>query len=102
MELNATRNVGQLASGDFTQQVVGTRIRVNVSADLQFNSYLQYDNESESFGTNTRVRWTFSPVGDLFVVYNHNVRTLDPLTRDHTLRFDSNQVAVKVQYAFRY
>jgi hypothetical protein len=102
VELNATRNVGRLAEGNFTQQVVGTRFRVNVSPDLQFNSYVQYDNESESFGTNTRVRWTFSPVGDLFVVYNHNLRTLDPLTRDRTFRFDSNLLLVKLQYAFRY
>ena len=102
VEINATRNEGRLAEGSFTQQLVGTRLRVNVSPDLQFNSYLQYDNESDSFGTNTRVRWTFNPAGDLFVVYNHNLRTLDPLTRDRQLRFASNQLLIKVQYAFRY
>jgi hypothetical protein len=101
-EFNATRNEGRLAEGSFTQQVVGTRLRVNVSPDLQFNSYVQYDNESDSFGTNTRVRWTFTPAGDLFVVYNHNLRTLDPLTRDRQLRFTSNQLLVKVQYALQY
>jgi hypothetical protein len=41
-------------------------------------------------------------VGDLFVVYNHNLRTLDTLTRDRSLRFDSNQLLMKVQYAFRF
>jgi len=97
VELNATRNEGRLAEGSFTQQLVGTRLRVNVSPDLQFNSYLQYDNESDSFGTNTRVRWTFNPAGDLFVVYNHNLRTLDPLTRDRQLRLTSNQLLVKLQ-----
>ena len=102
VELNATRNVGRLSEGDFTQQVIGTRLRVNISPDLQFNSYLQCDNDSDSFGTNTRLRWTFSPVGDLFVVYNHNMRTLDPLTRERQLRFESNRLLVKVQYAFRY
>lgn len=101
-ELNATRNEGRLAEGSFTQQVVGTRLRVNVSPDLQFNSYVQYDNESKTFGTNTRVRWTFTPTGDLFVVYNHNLRTLDPLTRDRQLRFISNQLLVKLQYALQY
>src|SRR5688572_1391578 len=103
MEFNATRNVGRLAEGDFTQQVVGTRARVNVSPDLQFNSYLQYDNTTDSFGSNTRVRWTFSPLGELFVVYNHNIRELAPtpgVPRDW--RFDSNQLLVKLQYAWRY
>jgi hypothetical protein len=48
------------------------------------------------------VRWTFRPAGDLFVVYNHNLRTLDPLTRDRQLRFTSNQLLVKLQYALQY
>ena len=103
VEMNGTRNVGRLAEGRFTQQVIGTRFRVNVSPDLQFNSYVQYDDESDSFGTNTRVRWTFSPVGDLFVVYNHNVNELlDRLDRHRGWAFASNQLLIKLQYAFRY
>jgi hypothetical protein len=103
LELNGTRNVARLQEGDFTQNVIGTRVRVNISPDLQFNSYLQYDNQTERFGTNARVRWTFSPVGDLFVVYNHNVNELrDVLDRHRGWRFTSNQLLVKAQYAFRY
>jgi hypothetical protein len=103
LEMNGTRNVGRLRAGNFTQNVIGTRLRVNISPDLQVNSYLQYDNQSESFGTNTRLRWTFSPVGDLFVVYNHNVSELsDRLDRHRGWRFVSNQLLVKAQYALRY
>ena len=103
MEFNATRNLGRLAEGDFMQQVLGTRVRLNVSPDLQFNSYLQYDNTTDSFGTNTRVRWTFSPLGELFVVYNHNIRELIPTPGiQREWRFDSNQLLVKLQYAWRY
>lgn len=103
MEFNATRNVGRLAEGDFTQQVLGTRLRLNVSPDLQFNSYMQYDNTTDSFGSNTRARWTFSPSGELFVVYNHNIRELIPTPGvPREWRFDSNQLLVKLQYAWRY
>lgn len=104
VEFNATRNVARLVEGDFTQQVIGARFRMNVSPDLQVNSYVQYDNQSESFGTNTRLRWTFSPVGDLFVVYNHNVIELRDvvLDRHRGWAFASNQLLVKLQYAFRY
>ena len=103
MEFNATRNVGHLAEGNFLQQVIGTRARVNVSPDLQFNSYMQYDNTTDSFGSNTRVRWTFSPLGELFVVYNHNIRELNPTPgTPREWRFDSNQLLVKLQYAWRY
>jgi hypothetical protein len=118
IELNATRNVGHLREGRFTQDLVGARLRLNVSPNFQFNSYAQYDNQSDTFGANTRVRWTFSPLGDLFVVYNHNLRhDIDEITGrpygaapqfDPTQRyprnwgFASNQLLVKVQYAFRY
>ena len=103
VELNATHNFGRLPEGNFTQQVVGSRFRFNVSPDLQLNSYVQYDNDSKLVGTNTRLRWTFSPLGDLFVVYNHNVRELLTATGDYRTRaFDSNQLIVKLQYAFRY
>ena len=119
VELNGTRNVGRLREGGFTQDLVGTRVRVNVSPDLQVNSYVQYDNATESVGANTRLRWTFSPTGDLFVVYNHNLQHLfvdaetglpmpggvptDPTQRvDRRWGLASNQLLVKVQYAFRY
>ena len=49
-----------------------------------------------SVGINSRLRWTFLPVADLFVVYNHNVRSL--LDR---WQLDSNQLLVKLQYAWR-
>ncbi|MGH7679294.1 MAG: DUF5916 domain-containing protein [Gemmatimonadaceae bacterium] len=103
VEMNATRNVGRLPQGNFTQEVIGSRFRFNVSPDFQVNSYIQYDNDSRLIGTNTRLRWTFSPVGDLFVVYNHNVRELLDASLDVRGRaFDSNQLIVKLQYAFRY
>ena len=96
VEFTGERNVGRLATGDFTQTVVGNRLRVNISPDLSISSYVQYDTDSDSVGTNTRLRWTFRPVADLFVVYNHNVRSL--LDR---WRLDSNQLLVKLQYAWR-
>jgi hypothetical protein len=102
VELNGERDVGRLRDGGFTQDVIGTRFRVNFSPDLQLSSFVQYDSESSSFGSNSRIRWTFNPLGDLFVVYNHNLRTRDPLTREQELAFESNQLLVKLQYAFRY
>lgn len=116
MELSATRNAGRLPQGRFTQDLIGTRVRMNVSPDLQVNSYVQYDNQSDSFGTNTRLRWTFTPLGDLFIVYNHNLRhDIDPATGlpqtgvttspgerlPSRWGFASNQLIVKLQYAFR-
>ena len=96
VEFTGERNIGRLPAGRFTQTLVGTRVRVNISPDLSVASYAQYDTESDSVGVNTRLRWTFLPVADLFVVYNHNVRSL--LDR---WELDSNQLLVKLQYAWR-
>ena len=73
VELNAERNVGRLSGGEFTEDLVGGRFNINVSPDLVFSSFLQYDTESRSLGSNSRLRWTFDPLGALFVVYNHNM-----------------------------
>ena len=103
VELNGTRNIGRLPEGNFIQQVVGTRLRYNVSSKLQFNTYLQYDDQSESFGTNSRMRWTVMPGSEIFVVYNHNMNDLtDPITLRRGWRFASNQLIVKAQRTFRY
>jgi hypothetical protein len=97
VEFSGERNVGRLPAGRFTQTLIGNRVRVNISPDLSVSSYIQYDTDSDSVGVNTRLRWTFSPAGDLFVVYNHNVQeTLD------RWGLDSNQLLMKFQYALRY
>lgn len=96
VEFNGERNVGRVEAGRFTQNLVGARLRINVSPDLSIASYAQYDTDSESVGINSRLRWTLLPVADLFIVYNHNVRSL--LDR---WELDSNQLLIKLQYAWR-
>jgi hypothetical protein len=97
LEFSGERDIGNLPEGRFTNDLVGGRVRVTPSPDLELNSFLQYDNESRSFGSNTRLRWTYKPLGDLFVIYNHNVRNTGS-----AWSFDSNRFTVKLQYTLRY
>jgi hypothetical protein len=97
VELTAEHDIGRLPEGNFTEDLVGTRLRLNLSPDLQLSSYVQYDTISRSLGLNNRLRWTFRAAGDLFVIYNHNVRDVTD-----RWQLDSNQLLVKFQYAFRY
>jgi hypothetical protein len=97
VELTGEYDAGRLDAGDFTTTVTGTRVRLNISPDLTLSSYVQYDTLSRRVGTNTRLRWTVSSAGDLFVIYNHNLH--DVADR---WQLDSNQLLVKFQYAFRY
>jgi hypothetical protein len=94
--LQAEHARGRLEEGDFELSVVGGKLRLNLSPDLQLNSFLQYDTESRSFGTNTRLRWTFRNRGDFFLIYNHNFRELD-----NRWRKEGNALLAKLQYTFR-
>jgi len=99
-ELNAERNMGRLPAGTFTQQIVGGRLRFNLSPDLTIASLIQYDTESRLLGGNTRLRWTYSPYGDLFVVYN--VNTINQLAPRPGWELDATELLVKLQYAVRW
>jgi len=89
------RNIGSLPYGDFTQDLYGIRVQLNLSSNLNFSSFIQYDTETGSFGTNNRFRWTFAPRGDFFVVYNHNMAK--PI-EERIWMYQSNQLIVKFVY----
>jgi hypothetical protein len=97
LSLNAERNIGDLPEGDFTTTLVSTRLRINFSPDLQLSSFIQYEDESHVLGTNTRLRWTFHPLGDFFLVYNHNLED-----EETNWVFQSNELIAKVQYSLRF
>ena len=96
LTLSGTRNSGRLPQSDFLRELVGARVEVNASPDLQLNAFVQYDNESGTVDAHTRLRWTFDPRGDVFLVHNHNLCDLG----DRWLK-ESNQFLIKVQYAMR-
>ena len=97
-ELSTEQNNVKLPQGNFKTELFAGRIEFKYSPDFQISSFLQYDNESRNFGTNTRLRWTFNPLGDVFIVFNHNMLRHD----NNRLAFESNQALVKVQYALRF
>ena len=71
-----------------------TRIALNVSPDLNLSLFVQYDNESAMVGSYSRLRWTFAPLGDLYIVYKHNVQ---PELGDRWQQ-DQNQLIIKLTY----
>lgn len=89
----------ELVSKSFTEKLYGARVLLNFSPDLQISSLTQYDTESKELGTNTRLRWTFHPLGDIFIVYNHNMVRLSDEKR---WEFVSNEFPLKIQYALRF
>ena len=63
LQLTGEHDIGRLPEGNFQTTLIGVRALVNVSPDLNLSSFVQYDTDSRSVGTNTRLRWTFDPAG---------------------------------------
>lgn len=96
VELTSTRNRGQVSAGEIQQDLFGARVLMNFSPDLQLSVFGQYEREADEFGLNTRLRWTFNPLGDLFVIYNHDLLEL-PGAGWET---QTGGLLMKLQYAF--
>ena len=111
LQLTGEHDIGSLPEGSFDATLIGLRGLVSISPDLNLSSFVQYDTESRTAGSNSRLRWTFDPAGDLFVVYNHNLvdDRHNLMVQNHNLqdpgsswRLESNQLLIKIQYALRY
>jgi hypothetical protein len=89
----------ELEEKEFTEQLFSVRFQVNFTPDLQLSSLTQYETQSHELGNNIRLRWTFHPLGDLFIVYNHNAIQR---VSDKRWEFISNEFPLKIQFTFRF
>jgi hypothetical protein len=60
----------QLPVGDFTTNLVSSRITYTVTPLMFVSSLVQYNSTNHSLSTNVRMRWEYLPGSELFVVYN--------------------------------
>ena len=97
-EFAGLHNRARLPFGDFEQTLAGLRVRFNVTSNLQLNSYLQYDTDSRILGLNARIHWIFSPLGDVFLVFNNN--TINNIN-NQPWELQNRQILLKVRYNFR-
>ncbi|MGE5402173.1 MAG: hypothetical protein ACM3S2_17380, partial [Ignavibacteriales bacterium] len=88
------KNIARLPEGNFTQDLLGLKFQLGLLSSIDLSSFIQYDTESNQLGSNTRLRWMFDMLGDLFLVYNHNINKLDR----ENWQYDSNQLIIKFRY----
>ncbi|MFQ6038102.1 MAG: DUF5916 domain-containing protein [Candidatus Aminicenantales bacterium] len=88
---------GRLPSGEVDIQLARARLDFFISPDLQILNYFQYDSVSRSLGMNSRIRYTYRSLLDVFLVYNRN--WVDTQGR---LLPELNQFFLKVQYSWRW
>ena len=69
--------------------LVGPRFDVTFNKKLFWTTLVQYSNQNDNIGINSRLQWRFKPLSDLFIVYNDNyfVDNFGPKLRSLTLKF---------------
>lgn len=68
--------------------LVSPRIELTFNKSVFWSTLIQYSNQADYLGINSRLQWRFAPLSDLFLVYNDNyfVNTFMPRTRSINLK----------------
>lgn len=101
LAVGAEHNRGRLREGCFIQRLWRLESTLAWNAYIVLTSFVQYDSESRNLGMNTRLRWTFQPGNDLFIVWNRGWQQLPRSPRDLALAPESEMLAVKLRWTFR-
>ena len=88
----------QLPLENFSTKEINLRINYAFNVRWSWRNLIQYDNESNTAGINSRLQWTPRSGRDLYIVLNHGLKTLD---RFENLESDQSQIAIKYTHTFR-
>lgn len=69
--------------------LISPKIDVTFSKSVFWSTLVQYSNQRDNLGFNSRLQWRFAPLSDLFIVYNDNyfVNEFSPRYRSVNLKF---------------
>jgi hypothetical protein len=76
VEPSVSYNVVKLPAGDFTTTVIGLRADYAFTPLMFVGGLIQYDSDSDSFGSNLRFRWEYAPGSEFFAVYTDQRTTI--------------------------
>ena len=100
LEPSVSLNWVDLPEGSFTTQLALARFTYTFTPRMFFSGLLQYSSGGDSFSTNLRFRWEYSPGSELFVVYSED-RDTDPLAPDRFTELRNRGLVVKINRLFR-
>ena len=100
VEPSVSFNWVDLPEGSFNTQLARTRFTYTVTPRMFFSGLLQYSSSGDSFSTNFRFRWEYSPGSELFLVYSED-RDTDPLVPNRFTELRNRGLVVKVNRLFR-
>lgn len=98
--VTADNYFGHAPQGNFVEKLWQFKGALSWTPDLSLSTFVQYDNVSFDLSSNTRLRWTFRPGDDFFVIWDrtwvrnvtHPGVNLDP---------DAEGITAKIRWTFR-
>lgn len=96
--LSFTENVVEMPSGDFTSHLASLRSDFAFNSRWSWSNLLQYDNTSEAFGVNSRLRYIPEAGEEVLIVLNHGAS----VGASNNLTSTLSELNLKVSYTFRY
>jgi len=68
--------------------LISPKIQVTLNRNLFWSTLIQYSNQVDDFGINSRLQWRFAPLSDLYLVYNDSYDTeqFSPVFRSINLK----------------
>lgn len=68
--------------------LISPKVDVTFSKSIFWTTLVQYSNQRDNLGFNSRLQWRFAPLSDLFIVYNDNyyVNSFSPKFRSINLK----------------
>lgn len=68
--------------------LISPKVDITFSKSIFWSTLIQYSNQRDNLGINSRLQWRFAPLSDLFLVYNDNyfVNTFAPKFRSINLK----------------
>jgi hypothetical protein len=88
-----------LPEGSFDVRLANIGLDFIFSNTLSWVNLIQYDNDSEVVGINSRLHWIPQAGREAFIVLNHNLQDLD---RDDTFHSTQADLSLKFSYTFRF
>ena len=88
--------------GAFQTNLAVTRVNYAFNPRMFFSGLMQYNSASNSFGSNLRFRWEYSPGSELFVVYTDDHDVTGSLLPDRGWDLRNRGFVVKINKLFRF
>ena len=101
LEPSVSLNWLDLPEGSFTTQLARTRFTYTFTPRMFFSGLIQYSSSGDSFSTNLRFRWEYSPGSEIFVVFSED-RDMNPLIPNRFTELRNRGLVVKINRLFRF